>query len=312
MSERSVLTKSMSWDWVTNGDGAPGRRVARRAVRMLPAARRGLVTVPSFADAGVVRCSPVPHRGFAGGPFQGQGAGPGFGPGAGERHVGSSSSVSDAGRGVPRGVSVLMVILGMRPTVGPPARERIMEIWDLWPAARRAAGGTPGPGVPAAGLVWARAAGREWGGGAGCGLRGGGPAGAGGPGGRVARGGTVPRAERCSAGAGAGGVRGAGDRQEHGVAGRGRAGPVAGLRGVVRPAGGGGGAAVVRRAGGPVGRGWGGGAGRVAGAATVGAGGSGAAGGAGLGAAGAVGDRGRFAGGVARGGLGGAGAGRGG
>src|SRR5215472_14538382 len=146
MSERSVLTKSMSWDWVTNGDGAPGRRVARRAARILPAARRGLVTVPSFADAGVVRCSPVPHRGFAGGPFQGQGAGPGFGPGAGERHVGSSSSVSDAGRGVPRGVSVLMVILGMRPTVGPPARERIMETWDLWPAARRAAGGAPGPG----------------------------------------------------------------------------------------------------------------------------------------------------------------------
>src|SRR5215470_10765764 len=146
MSERSVLTKSMSWDWVTNGDGAPGRRVARRAARMLPAARRGLVTVPSFADAGVVRCSPVPHRGFAGGPFQGQGAGPGFGPGAGERHVGSSSSMSDAARGVPRGVSVLMVILGMCPTVGPPARERIMETWDLWPAARRAAGGAPGPG----------------------------------------------------------------------------------------------------------------------------------------------------------------------
>src|SRR5215472_9621238 len=99
MSARSVLTRCMSWDWVTNGDGAPGRRAARRAARMLPTARRGLVMVSSFADAGVVRLSPVPHRGVAGGPFQGQGAG--------ERHAGSSSSVSGAGRGrAARGVGV--------------------------------------------------------------------------------------------------------------------------------------------------------------------------------------------------------------
>src|SRR5215472_15528391 len=42
----------VSWRWVTNGDGLPGRRVARRAARVAPGAPRGrLVTLISFADA---------------------------------------------------------------------------------------------------------------------------------------------------------------------------------------------------------------------------------------------------------------------
>src|SRR5215469_6057434 len=69
MSRRSVVTRSMSWDWVTKGDGLPGSRVARRAGRV---ARGRLVTVPSFAH--VLRLVPVPHRGVVGGPCQGQGA----------------------------------------------------------------------------------------------------------------------------------------------------------------------------------------------------------------------------------------------
>src|SRR5215831_14802500 len=98
MSRRSVITRSMSWPWVTKGDGLPGRKAARRAARVLASAPRGrLVTVPSFAH--VRRLVPVLHRGFAGRPFQGQGAGRVFGPGAGECHGGHLRSVPAAGRG---------------------------------------------------------------------------------------------------------------------------------------------------------------------------------------------------------------------
>ena len=83
------------------------------------APQRRLVTVPSFTDAGCVRLSPVPYRGFVHRPLHGQSAGPVFNPCAGERHAGSSPSVSTARPGVPREAWMLPLRPGMRPTVGP-------------------------------------------------------------------------------------------------------------------------------------------------------------------------------------------------
>src|SRR5215471_11620496 len=119
------------------------KRMSTRAIAPSLVGFRLVLSV-SLATAGPVFAGAAPGR--RGRSIAGPGRRSGGGPGAGERHVGSSSSVSDAGRGVPRGVSCLMVILGVRPTVGPPGRERIGETWGLWPAARRAAGGAPGPG----------------------------------------------------------------------------------------------------------------------------------------------------------------------